>query len=303
MPHGTAWQLFEAMQTSGFVSVDQVFDAWPGDADREQLMRLSKGTGQLAWPEFRAAVRLWRSLSTHRPPSLPRYLLQSMAEAVAGNLISLGAAEAACFAAANMCIDPAHLLNLGGFGALLAILPLDSSSMSPQLSEDSGPPALVNLGPSGRFCMYLLGAASLGVMLSPASTLLSATVGDPKSRGHGPLAVAALSCLHFLGFAATLCVLPCADYQGARSSNFCASLGGTLTTAALGLLAARVMERPGAQPAIMLASSALLLQSLGTSELALRSHLCGRPEPLRPVLGPALGSLACVKRTLMSEQS
>lgn len=251
----TARQLFEAMQHSGFVTIQEVFDAWPGEADRQQLMRLSGGTGQLAWPEFRAAVRLWRSLPAHRPPSLQRYTLQSVAETSAGTMVSLIAAEAACFVVTNIGIDSPHLVNLGGFGTMLALLPLDSSSMLPQLqSDDVGLHALVNLGPMARFCIYLLGSASLGVMLSPASPLLSATVGDPKSRGHGPLAVAALSALQLLGFATTLSVLPKSEGTSApRSANCCASVGGSLSAVALGLLAAHVMERPGSEKPILLA--------------------------------------------------
>ncbi|CAJ1331506.1 unnamed protein product, partial [Effrenium voratum] len=204
----SARQLFETLdqETRGYVTVDQVVADWPGEPDRQQLLLLSGGTGRLAWPDFRAAVRLWRSLPSHRPPRLRRYLLQSCAENSCGTWAALCAAEATCFAAhAVEQTDWAPLVSLGAFGCLLGLVPLDSSSTDPKLDRnDSGPKPMVNLGPSGRFCVYLGASASLGVTLAPAAPLLAATIGDPKSHGHGPLALCALSGVQLAGFSAAL---------------------------------------------------------------------------------------------------
>ena len=53
-----------------------------------------------------------------------------------------------------------------------------------------------------------------------------------------------------------------------------------------------MLRGPGAERPVLVASAALLLQSLCTSELALRSYLGGRPEPLRPALCPPLSFFA-----------
>eukprot|EP00931_Biecheleriopsis_adriatica_P053700 TRINITY_DN31502_c0_g1_i1.p1 TRINITY_DN31502_c0_g1~~TRINITY_DN31502_c0_g1_i1.p1 ORF type:complete len:362 (+),score=60.13 TRINITY_DN31502_c0_g1_i1:59-1144(+) len=339
----TARQLFEALDDNscGRLRVEQVLADWPGHAalnsseTQRVLDQLSNGGGDscLAWPQFRAAVRLWKSLPGpfHEPPSLRRYLIQSTAETSLGIVVALAAAEAACLAcaAAGEAADWTQLCSLGGVGAALALLPLDSSSMQPKLRlgwADDGPSALINLGPTSRQCLFLAGSAAVGVMLAPAAPLLAATIGDPKSKGYGPLAVAALSAAQLLGQSAVLTVLPDSwmksssssqnrqdasettpllhrredgDLQApARPTSMFAAFGGGAAAAALGLAAAGMSNRPGARSTILTAATVLAAHGWVTAVIATSCHARGQPEPLKPALAPALGLLAALQGLL-----
>ncbi|CAE8653152.1 unnamed protein product, partial [Polarella glacialis] len=167
----TARHLFEALDRgAGVVAIEQVCRRWPGSRPQSpELLRLllrlassspsedlssGRQAESLAWPQFRAAMRLWRSLPgpDHMPSSLRSYMMRSVAEASTGLVMALAAAEATCFvcaSAGDASVGEAwtQLAAVGGVGCILALLPLDSSSMQPQLLQewDEGHPAIVNL--------------------------------------------------------------------------------------------------------------------------------------------------------------
>jgi len=314
----TARQLFEVLDVSdsGFVALHEVAARWPGAGDSPELQRLLQrlacGEDKLSWRQFRSAVRLWRSLpaADHRPPSLRRYLAQSAAETWTGMVTSLVAAEAASLAAATAGeVAWTQLCPLGAVAATLALLPLDSSNMHPRIKRDwadYGPSALVNLGPTSRQALFLAASAAAGVMLAPAAPVLAATIGDPKSKGYGPLAVAALATGHFVGQAATLAVLPdslmevnTSKIRKARAScAFFSAFGGGLIAAVLGLTAARSSDRPGAKTTILLSCGLLSTHAWATAVLAAACHDRGEPEPLQPALSPALQLMAVLQRIM-----
>eukprot|EP00930_Biecheleria_cincta_P004432 TRINITY_DN105346_c0_g1_i1.p1 TRINITY_DN105346_c0_g1~~TRINITY_DN105346_c0_g1_i1.p1 ORF type:complete len:364 (-),score=42.54 TRINITY_DN105346_c0_g1_i1:74-1135(-) len=326
--HGeqTARQLFEALDSQGLgaVSIAQVCNSWPGEGGHELeycLLRLKDnakiGTGentevQLTWPEFRAAVRLWRSLygQRHSVPSLRGYMLQSLVETCTGTTVSMLAAEAACLACAGSEAWQ-HICSLGGLGVAVALVTLDGSSMSPCFAwADRAPRSLVNLGSSSRLTTFLAACASSGVMLAPAAPLLSATIGDPKSRGHGPLAVAALGVAQFVGHASLLMVLPGKCFarrepgkpteasSDGRAAAVLGALAGGLVAGGLGLAAASVSGRQGARTTVLCACGCLSAHAGLTAVLGAVRHAAGRPEPLQPALDPALGLLGAAQRLM-----
>ncbi|CAE8666568.1 unnamed protein product, partial [Polarella glacialis] len=256
------------------------------------------------------AMRLWRSLPgpDHMPSSLRSYMMRSVAEASTGLVMALAAAEATCFvcaSAGDASVGEAwtQLAAVGGVGCILALLPLDSSSMQPQLLQewDEGHPAIVNLGPASRQALFVAATASAGVLLAPAALLLAATVGDPKSRGHGPLACAGLAAAHLAGQAATLEILPQSWLEGNSSEEAssghpvtaaaASAVGGWVAAATLGLAIIAASGRDSARRTVILASSCLTVHAALTAATAARLHSLGQAEPLRPALAPVLGLL------------
>lgn len=320
----SARQLFEALDSQGLgaVSIAQVCRSWPGESGHELeycLLRLKDnanlGTAestevQLTWPEFRAAVRLRRSLygQDHSVPSLRGYVLQSLAETCTGTMVSMLAADAACLACAGSFEAWQQICSLGGLGVALALVTLDGSSMSPRFAwADHAPRSLVNMGSSSRLTTFLAACASQGVMLAPAAPLLAATIGDPKSRGHGPLAVAALGLAQFVGQASLLMALPGKCFtprepgqsteasSDGRAAAVLGALAGGLVAGGLGLVAASVSGRQGARTTVLCACSCLSAHAGLTAVLAAARHAAGRPEPLQPALDPALSLLGAAE--------
>lgn len=319
----TAKQCFQALSPdrSGHVSVKAVADAWPklkgqGPLDREvqhMLQRLASAhglDGQLSWLEFCCAVRIWHATGG-RPLGLRMYLQRAAAEASYMSMVALLSVQAGSMACATLGEAAwAQLAALGGVGALISALPLDASAahscLQPMRSAADTGDATAVAGHRAQRRLFTALGASLGVLAAPAVPLLASTVGDPQTRGYGPLAVASLAAVQLAGQTAALQVIPEAAISeaalsptvGCSASTFAAVSGGILS-AGLGLTAAKLSGRAGAVRPVLLAAGALSVHSAATTFVAFCRHCRGQPEPLQPALAPVLQLLGLLRSFLV----
>lgn len=305
------------------MSVEDVAAAWPvppsmspalpGSEEariiRAVLMHLAtaaSGPQQqqgLGWPEFRDAVRLWHLTGGHLP-SLRSFLLLAVAEAAASTSLAMIACQASSMACAavsgpSSSVWP-QLAAVGGVGAFVAVTLFDSSCVKPllQARRKSG---LMPAGASTRRLLFAGASFSTGMLLAPAVPLLASTVGDPQTKGYGPLAVAGLAIAHASTHAALLASLP---EQGLSNIAehlvhspgvvplILTSAGAGLATAALGVGAARASNREGAVPAVLAAAALVSFHAAVITNAAVRAYARGVPEPLRAPIVPMKKLLA-----------
>mmetsp|Transcript_70354 Transcript_70354/g.139513 ORF Transcript_70354/g.139513 Transcript_70354/m.139513 type:complete len:343 (-) Transcript_70354:215-1243(-) len=312
----TAQQCFQALapDRNGCVSVKAVADAWPkpkghDPQDKEvqyMLQRLASAHGQeghLSWLEFCCAVRIWHATGG-QPLGLRTFMQRAAAEASGLTMVALLSVQAASMACATMGEAAwAQVAALGGVGALISALPLDASAAHSRLQPAD---ATAVAGSKAQRRLFIALGASLGALAAPAVPLLASTVGDPQTRGYGPLAVAGLVTVHLAGHTAALAVIPEAaisDWDpsptvGCGASAFAAVSGG-IFAAGLGLTAAKLSGRDGAVRPVLLAAGALSVHSAATTFVAFCRHCRGQPEPLQPALAPVLQLLGLLRRFIV----
>jgi len=312
----TAEQCFQSLAPdhNGHVSVEAVADSWPKlKGDREvhhMLQRLASAhglEGHLSWLEFCCAVRIWHATGG-RPLGLRTYLQRAAAEASYMTMVALLSVQAGSMACATMGEAAwAQLAALGGVGALISALPLDASaahSCLKQMRSASGSPGQANAtavaGRRAQRRLFTALGASLGALAAPAVPLLASTVGDPKTRGYGPLAVAGLAAAQLAGQTAALQVIPEAALSLSVGCGCCAfaAVSGGILSAGLGLTAAKLSGRTGAVRPVLLAAGALSVHSAATTFVAFCRHCRGQPEPLQPALAPVLQLLGLLRSFL-----
>jgi len=232
-------------------------------------------------------------------------------------MVALFSVQAASMACATMGETAwAQLAALGGVGALISALPLDASAayscLQPERSaaDATAVPGRVDAaavaGLRAQRHLFTALGASLGALAAPAVPLLAGTVGDPQTRGYGPLAVASLAVAQLAGQCAALAVIPEAAISeaalspsvGIGASAFAAVSGGVLS-AGLGLTAAKLSGRAGAVRPVLLAASVLSVHSAATTFVAFCRHCRGQPEPLQPALAPVLQLLGLLRSFLV----
>jgi len=307
----TALQLFEALDVDndGFISLEEVVHAWPlptGQEARHVKAALSaadlSSAGLLAWLDFRDVVRLWHVTGGHIP-SLRRFLCCTIAESAVSATLAMIAAQAAsmaCAAAAGSSptVWP-RMAAVGGVGATVSLALFDGSCVKPLLlsrKKAGSMPASTN----SRHVLFAAASLSTGVLLAPAVPILASTIGDPQTKGYGPLAIAGLALVHASAHSVVLAALPeqCLPNidSGAASVSFSptvlASVGAGVVTAAIGTGAAHVSKREGAIRTIVLATALVSLQAAVITTAASRAYARGLPEPLRAPLEPMKKLLA-----------
>jgi len=319
---GTARALFDALDSDkdGLVSAEDVALSWPrsdtgsmffdtsdniltvvrniahaGDIDGS---RADGNYSSLSWPEFRIAVRLWH-ISAGNLPTLRSYMLSIAAEYTYGVAIALAAAEATGLVCGASGADAnwSQVSTLGGIGAVVATALFDSNSVRPFVRpEKANVHTPSSSGP--RTALYTVALASTGALLSPLVPILASTIGDPKTQGYGPLAVAGLAIANFSGQAVTLSVLPQRQLTQKRGVLTSSVVGG-LAAVIVGLYAARRAGRDGAEKPIIYASVAISVHSAAVGLRAIRKYELGEPEPLSPALEPLVHLLASFQKLLV----
>lgn len=266
--------------------------------------------GHLSWREFCAAVRVWHAAGG-RPLGLRAYLQRAAAEASYLTTVALLSVQAGSMAGATLGEAAwTQLAALGGVGALISALPLDAcaahSCLQPMRDDPDTLHAAAVAGCRAQRRLFTALGASLGALAAPAVPLLASTVGDPQTRGYGPLAVAGLALAHLAGQAAALQAVPEAAISEAAlsptvgcSASALAAVSGGIFSAGLGLAAAKLSGRAGAVRPVLLAAGALSVHSAATTFVAFCRHCRGQPEPLQPALAPVLQLLGLLRRFLV----
>merc|ERR1712066_375256 len=102
-----------------------------------------------------------------------------------------------------------QLTTVGGMGVFIVLHILDASSILPTLQPSKADKELaLSVTSSGRNVLFVALGASTGVMISSVVPIISGTVGDPKSKGYGPMAFGAFAAMPFFGKAAALATVP-----------------------------------------------------------------------------------------------
>jgi len=269
--------------------------AWPENNGRGHvefvLSGLAGDDGCFGLKEFTSVVRLWY-LTGGNILTFRSFLIRSSLASSLSLLSGLLAAQVTVLVmkAARGPVPWGPLMTAGGIGAGLGTLLFDAHGVRPTSHSlrASRPSA------SLRGALLVSSNVLVGVTLSPLVPLVSGTVGDPKSLGFGPLALAALGVVHTVGETSTLAMLPDTEPH----SLVGASLVGGVLAASLGFGVAHLADRQSAVRPLMAGIVLVSLQAAYLSLWANWSYTHGDADPLSPAMASRLAVVRLVRRLL-----